>query len=195
MADMNVPPGKAERAPKAAAKEVSKQAAVTMSANAAPTARETAGQVAPVPAAEQVAPAAAAGGVEVPEVLRVLALQSLERTRETYARLRATAEDTTDALEQSFETTRDGLLGIQFSALDAAKANADATFDLARKLLGVRSLTDAVELQTSFARERFEAMANYMQDVQANLTKVVSQSAAPAKTILDRMASDFRSAA
>lgn len=185
MADVNVPPVKVERAPKGA-KEAAKDAASKVSPAAAPSLEA---------AAAEAAPPAAPAGFEMPDMLRALAEQSLERTRDTYARLRATAEETTDALEASFDTARNGLLDVQFTALDAAKANADAAFDLARKLLGVRSFADAVELQAGFARERFVAMAECMQDIQTTLAKVVSQSAAPAKTMLDKVASDFRTAA
>ena len=74
-------------------------------------------------------------------------------------------------LEDSIETTRESVREVQFKALDLAKANADATFDLFRKLLTTTSVADAVQLQTAFARERFEAMVDYSKDVQATMTQ------------------------
>src|SRR5688572_17343616 len=66
--------------------------------------------------------------MEVPEVFRSFAEQGLTQTREAYARMKAAAEETTDLLEESFETTRDGVREAQLKVLDAAQANAEATF-------------------------------------------------------------------
>ena len=73
---------------------------------------------------------------EVPEALRAMTEQGIEQARETYARMKAVAEETTDMVEETVETTREGLTALQLRSLDAAKANADAFFDLTRKLLG-----------------------------------------------------------
>ena len=98
---------------------------------------------------------------------RSFAEQGLNQTREAYARMKSAAEEATDILEDSFETTRENVRDAQFKALDVAKANTDATFDLFRKLLTTNSVADAVQLQTAFARERFEAFVDYSKDVQA----------------------------
>ena len=100
---------------------------------------------------------------EVPEAFRSFAEQGLAQTREAYARVKARAEEATDMIEESFETTRDSMRDVQLKALDVAQANAEATFDHVRKLLGVTSVADAFQLQTSFARERFEALCRLFQ--------------------------------
>lgn len=131
---------------------------------------------------------------EVPEILRSFAEQGLTQTREAYGRMKAAAEEATDAIEESFEGTRESVREVQFKALDAARANADATFDLARNLLGVTSIADAIQLQTAFARERFEALVDYSKDVQTTLAKVSSEAGKPAKALFERTLSQARSA-
>ena len=131
---------------------------------------------------------------EVPEMFRSMSEQGLSQTRETYARVKAAAEEATDVLEETFSTTRDGLLQVHFQAIDVAKANADATFDFFKKLLGVNSVSDAIELQTSFARERFEAFVDYSKDVQATISKVGAEASRPAKVLLDRTLSQSKAA-
>jgi phasin len=123
---------------------------------------------------------------EVPEVLRSYAEQGLNQSREAYGRMKAATEEATDALEESFESTRDSMREVQLKALDAAQANAEATFEFARKLLNVNSVSDALQLQSNFARERFEAMVDYTKDVQSTLTKVGTEAAKPAKALFDR---------
>jgi phasin len=131
---------------------------------------------------------------EVPEVLRSFAEQGLSQTRETYARVKAAAEEATDLIEESFEATREGVREVQFKALDAAQANTEATFDLMRKLMGVTSVADAIQLQTAFARERFEAFVDYSKDVQSTLTRFGAEASKPAKAIFDRALSQTKAA-
>jgi phasin len=126
---------------------------------------------------------------EVPEFFRSFAEQALQQTRDGYARMKTAAEETTDMLEDSMETTRESMRDIQFKALDIAKANADATFDLARQLLTTSSIADAIQLQTAFARERFEAFMDYSKDVQATLNKAGAEATKPAKDAFDRVLS------
>jgi phasin len=132
--------------------------------------------------------------IEVPEVFRSFAEQGLTQTREAYTRLKAATEEATDLIEESFETTRDGVREAQFKVLDAAQANAEATFELARKLLTVTSIADLVQLQTAFARERFEAFVDYSKDMQSTLTKVSAEASKPAKAIFDRTVAQAKAA-
>jgi phasin len=123
---------------------------------------------------------------EVPDAVRSFAEQGLNQTREAYGRMKAAAEEATGAMEESFETTRENMREVQVKALDAAQANAEATFDFARKLLQVNSVAEAMQLHASFARERFEAVMDYSKDMQNTLTKVGSEASKPAKAMFER---------
>jgi phasin len=131
---------------------------------------------------------------EVPEMFRSFAEQGMTQTREAYARIKSAAEDATDMLEDSMETTREGVREAQFKALEIAKANTDAAFDLFKQLLTTKSVADAVQLQTSFARERFEAIVDYSKYVQATNTKVGTEASKPAKAIFDKAMSAAKAA-
>ena len=131
---------------------------------------------------------------EVPEMFRSFTEQGMTQTREAYARIKSAAEDATDMLEDSMETTREGFRDAQFKALEVAKANTDAAFDLFKQLLTTKSVADAVQLQTAFARERFEALVDYSKDVQATITKVGSEASKPAKAIFDKAMSAAKAA-
>ena len=123
---------------------------------------------------------------DVPEMFRAASEQALSQTREAYSRLKGTAEEATEAMEDSLTTTRDGLVQIQVQALDAAKANNDATYDFVKKIMGITSFSDAVQIQTDFARERFDALVDYSKEMQASFGKVGSDAAKPAKVLFDR---------
>jgi len=137
-------------------------------------------------AAKEAAAAFSFPTFEVPEMFRSFSEQGLNQTREAYARMKSAAEDATDVMEESLETARETFRDAQFKAIDLAKANTDASFDLFRKLLTTTSVGDALQLQTAFARERFEALVDYSKDVQATMTKVGSEASKPAKAIFDK---------
>jgi phasin family protein len=58
----------------------------------------------------------------------------------------------------------------------------------------VTSVSDAVQLQTAFARERFEAFVDYSKDVQEMISKAGAEAGKPAKVILDRTLSFAKAA-
>ena len=134
-------------------------------------------------------------GFEMPELFRSMSETGIVQARDAYARLQTAAEEATDVMEDSFETTRAGLLTLQHKALDAAERNSAATFGFVRQLLGVTSVADAVQLQTTFARERFEAFVDYAKDVQTTVAQVTQDASRPARTALDKTAGETRTAA
>jgi phasin len=136
--------------------------------------------------AAQAAEAWRVPGYEVPEAFRAMTEQGIEQARESYSRMKAAAEEATDMVEETFETTREGVLALQLRSLDAAKAGTDAYFDLTRKLLGTRSVADALQLQTAFARDRFEAFVDYAKDVQTGVTKLSEETVRPAQDAFNK---------
>ena len=144
--------------------------------------------------ASQAAEAWRVPGYEVPEAFRAMTEQGIEQARESYSRMKAAAEEATDMAEETFETTREGVLALQLRSLDAAKASTDAYFDLTRKLLGTRSVADALQLQTAFARDRFEAFVDYAKDVQTGVTKLSEETVRPAQDAFNKAMNASKSA-
>lgn len=131
---------------------------------------------------------------EVPEMFRSLSEQGMAQTREAYARLKTAAEEATGMFEDSFGATRDSVRDVQVKGLDIAKANADATFDLVRKLMTVTSVADAMELQTAYARERMEALVDYSKDLQGAMSTLGAEAGKPAKALFEHALKQNRAA-
>jgi phasin len=130
--------------------------------------------------------------VDMPEMFRDVAEKSVKQARDSYDRLRAAAEEATDVLEDQFETTRTGFVALNSKALDAAKANADATFQFARDVLTVKSVAEAIELQTAFARHQFEIVSAQTKEMHELLTKVATESANPVKDVFSKFMKDLK---
>ena len=130
----------------------------------------------------------------MPEALRAMTEQGIEQARDSYARMKAVAEEATDMVEETVDTTREGVLALQLRSLDAAKANADAFFDLTRQLLATRSVADAIQLQTAFARDRFEAFVDYSKEVQSDVTRLGEEAARPAREAFTKALNESKAA-
>lgn len=119
--------------------------------------------------------------IEVPPVFREVAEKSVAQAKANYEKIKTAAEEATDVIEDTYETARSGMLEYNLKALDAVKANADATFSFAKDFAGVKTFAEAVELQTAFVRKQFEAMTAQAKDLQSVATKVATETAQPAK--------------
>lgn len=119
--------------------------------------------------------------VEVPDAFRSFAEQGSKQAKESYEKFRTAAEEATDVIEDTFESTRSGIVALNAKALDAAQANAEATFKFAREILTVKTFAEAIELQSSFFRSQFEALTAQAKDFQEVATKVAGEAAQPAK--------------
>ena len=104
--------------------------------------------------------------LEVPTAVREFAEQSIEQAKGNYAKIKTAAEEATDILEDSYESSRQGVLEINMKALDAAKTSTDAAFSFVRDMFAVSSVAEVVELQTAFAQKQFSAVIAQTQEIQ-----------------------------
>jgi phasin len=119
---------------------------------------------------------------EVPAAFREFAEKGVAQAKETYEKMKSAAEETTEVLEECYANATKGGTEYNLKLLDAARTNANATFDLATQLLGVKSLSEMVELTSAHARKQFDTFANQTKELTAIAQKVVAESAEPLKT-------------
>lgn len=123
---------------------------------------------------------------EVPAAFREFAEKTLNGSKEAYAKLKTAAEEATEAFEDSFETTRVGVLELGNKSIDAAKTNSDAAFAFAKEFLTVKTFAEAIELQTSFARKQMEALTAQAKEFQALSQKFVTEASRPVKASVEK---------
>lgn len=116
---------------------------------------------------------------DVPSAFREFADKSVTTARDNYSKIKSAAEDATGLLEDTLETTRQGVFAMGAKALDAAKANSDASFALAKDLFGAKSVAEVMELQSNFARHQFDAMTSQFREFQALGEKLVTETTKP----------------
>ena len=166
-----------------------KKAPVTLAATAAPA-----------PAAQRAAPAAlklpletaeifetiAAPARDVQENLRKAAEKGMDESRAAYARGKTAAEDATQSLESIYAAAVQGFAAINGKAVDALRANVEAGFGFFKALAAVKSLPEALEIQSGHAHKQFDALTFQAREIAAMAQKIAADAVAPLNASLGK---------
>lgn len=120
--------------------------------------------------------------IEVPAAFREIAEKSVAQAKDAYEKVKAATEEATDVLEDTYTTAMKGTVDYNLKLIEAARVNANATFDFASELVAVKSLSEMVELTTAHARKQFEALTEQSKDLAAAYQKLAAETAEPLKS-------------
>jgi len=119
--------------------------------------------------------------MEVPAAFREMAEKSVSQAKENYEKMKVAAEQATDVIEDTYATASKGASDYGLKFIEAARENANASFDFATKLMTVKSFSEMVELATAHARKQFESVTAQTKDLTALAQKVATETAEPVK--------------
>jgi phasin len=134
------------------------------------------------PSVDKVAEAVPAPLAEVHDTVRNVVEKSVVDTRVAYAKAKAAAEGATGALESSCATAAKGILEFNAKALEALRVNAEANFDFLKSVIGVKSVSEFVALQSEHVRKQAEAISAQAKEMSALSQKIATESAEPIKS-------------
>jgi phasin len=137
------------------------------------------------------------------EHLRAVAEKGVEQSKEVFSNLKTGAETTQRALEATFETAKTAGSELSLKTIAALRANAEANFSHLEALVGAKSLSEVVELQTAFLRKRIEmtveqakdiqaVTAKAAKDIQAATTKATEDVSKPIKDVFEKALKDVK---
>jgi phasin len=124
--------------------------------------------------------------------IRAFAEKGVEQSKEAYAKLKTGAEETQKVLESTYETAKTVSSDLSLKTIAVLRANADAGFSHLEALVGARSLSEVVELQTAFVRKQVEASVKQAKDFQAVATKAAEDVSKPVKTAVEKAFSELK---
>jgi phasin len=130
--------------------------------------------------------------VEMPAAVREFAEKSVAQAKDSYERMKAVAEETTDMIEDTYATYSQGAVELAGKAIDAAKANTISAFDFYKDIMTAKSVAEVVEKQTAFARAQFETMVNQGKELQALAQRITNDTTAPAKAAAEKAMAEFK---
>lgn len=119
--------------------------------------------------------------LEIPAAFREFAEKGVNQAKENWEKVKAATEETTDLLEDSYTNASKGAADYGMKLIEMGRANTNACFDFAGQMMGCKSMSEAVELSTSFAREQFEAVGAQAKELTALAQKIATETAEPIK--------------
>ena len=119
--------------------------------------------------------------MEVPAAFREFAEKSVSQCKDNWEKMKAVTEEASDVIEGSYATATKGCADYGLKVIEAARANTNAQFDYAGKLMAVKSLAEMVELSTAHLRSQFEAVTAQTKELTALAQKVTTETTEPLK--------------
>ena len=130
--------------------------------------------------------------MEVPPAFRDIAENTAAQSKETFEKIKTSAEEATTLLNETAEKTRDGVSEFNAKALDVAKTNTDATLSHVKEVLAVKTFAEVIELQTAFAKSQFDALQGQVKTFQDMTAKLTEETSAPYKDAFQKTAETFK---
>lgn len=127
-----------------------------------------------------------AASLEVPAAVRDIAEKSVQSAREAYEKLKVSAEETTDLLEDTYSTASKGVAEYNTVALESLRTNVNSAFDYMGALLGAKSVSEAVEISTGHVRKQFDVLSAQAKELSGIAQKVASETAEPIKASVEK---------
>jgi phasin len=128
------------------------------------------------------------------ESFRDFADKGAQQSKDAYAKMKTAAEDAGKTVEATLQSAQSGTVELGLKAIDALRINAENSFAHMEALLGVKSVAEFVELQTSFLRKQAEVAAEQARSMQETSKKVAETVAKPAKTAVEKAVASFKAA-
>ncbi|TPI09540.1 phasin [Mesorhizobium sp. B4-1-3] len=126
--------------------------------------------------------------------IRAFAEKGVEQSKEAYSKLKTGAEETQKVLQSTYETAKTISSDVSLKAIAALRANAEASFSHLEALVGAKTLSEVVELQTAFLRKRVEMAVEQAKEFQTAATKAVEDVSRPVKTAFEKAIKDAKAA-
>jgi phasin len=123
---------------------------------------------------------------------RAFAEKGVEQSKEAYAKLKNNAEQAQKTFKATYETAKSVSSDLSLKTVAALRANAEANFSYFEALIGAKSVSEAIELQTSFLRKQVEMSVEQAKDFQALATKAVEDVSKPFKTAFEKAVSELK---
>lgn len=119
--------------------------------------------------------------MEVPAAFREVAEKSVAQAKESWEKMKAASEEATEVMEETYATASKGASDYGLKMIEAARANTNAAFDYATKLMAAKSVSEVVELSTAHARSSFDTMTAQTKELTALAQKVSTDTVEPIK--------------
>jgi phasin len=125
---------------------------------------------------------ASAPKIEAPQAIREMADKGTTQAKESYEKMTAATAEASNVIQNACSTAAQGVIDCNAKMIEFARANSNAAFDYASKLLGVKSPSEFLEVSTEHARKRFEVLSEQTKELTALSQKMMLETTEPLKS-------------
>jgi phasin len=122
------------------------------------------------------------GSAEMSASMQGMAEQGIAQAKDSFNNAKAATEEAAHVFQQAYTVATKGATDYNLKVFEIARFNTNAAFDYARELLGVKSLSDFVELSTARSRQQFETMTAQSKELATLAQRVSLEAAEPLKS-------------
>jgi phasin len=124
---------------------------------------------------------------EVPGSIREFAEKGVSQAREAYEKFKEAAQSSNETMEAVYSTATKGASDYTSKVLEIARSHANANFDFAEKLIGVKSPSDVFALFTNHTRSQFETLTAQAKELAELGQKVATDTVEPLKATASKV--------
>ena len=124
--------------------------------------------------------------------VRAFAEKGLEQSKEVYAKVKTGAEEAQKALESTFETAKSVGSDLSLKTIAALRTNTETGFSHLEALVGAKSLSEVIELQTTFIRKSVELAVEQAKELQTVTTKAAEDVSKPLKAVFEKAVKELK---
>ena len=124
--------------------------------------------------------------------VRKMAEDAMTQSKDAYAKMKVAVEDSQKVIEDTFSKTQAVNSDLGMKAISAMRKSSEASLTHMEKLLGVKSVSEFVELQTAFIRAQTELTISEAKVLQDAATKAAEEVTAPVKGAMETAMKTFK---
>lgn len=122
------------------------------------------------------------------ETFRDFAEKGAVQQEEFFGKFQTAAEEAKVSAEETLAVVRGAGDELSAKAMENAKTNTEAGTAFLEKMMGVKSFSEALELQGAFFRSQFDVVSAQVKDATELTTKASEKAIAPAKAAFEKAA-------
>jgi phasin len=123
----------------------------------------------------------------MPGIFSGIAEQSAVRAKESYEKMKAASGEIADILGEAYSTNAKGAADYGAKVIEISGANAGSAFDFLTHLMGMKSLSEIIQLSATQSRKNFEIASAQNKELWELAQKVATETAEPIKKSFTRV--------
>lgn len=120
------------------------------------------------------------------ENIRVIVQETMTGTEEVYTSTLNMFDHASHALKAALDNVGANAAKLSFKLMEFAQANFNNNIELASEYISVRSIPDALEVQTSYFKRQFDLFVTQIGVLQTLTTEIANENTVPFKTMLSQ---------